>query len=707
MKKYITITLFTVLTATISFSQNIPEFENARNIITENFNKSESSFPILTNIDNYFIIDNGDYLLSRNNTESEYAILASTNEMISDFTLKTAIKIGPSSIKKASAGILIKAQSSGRGALVFEINRKGEFRIKELQNNNTYKYLSGKNSNEGWVKNKDIRGQDQFNSIEIRCKENTYDIYVNNKFITTLFSSSFKSGRMGIVIGKDAKARIAYYNIDVPADSENNLVNEYINDLNTENLSNRIKELESEKITLKNTKKRLVREIELLKNDNQVVKLEKKLVESNIKIDSINKIVSDLNKDLELSNNLLDEERKNLSASNTQLEKSNNMIVTLNTEKFELKSKITELDNSIKELKKSKLELQSDLESKQIRLENQIEINKDLNNTKSILQNNNDVELEKNKKLNSEITNLKNKISSSNTKLKNAENDLKNLNKKLSNTNDKLENLKQKNNNLQEKIISINNKVFDLDSEITSLKSKLEKEKSSSISVEKNLKEKISSKSKELNSLNSKISRLNNEISSLKNKYKPHEKLDNQNKKLIKSVSRKESKIDSLVIKISNLEKYVQELENKNNLLTSLDKQNSEKIDLYTSTINDLKAKVENMKSVLIYKGFSEKNIKSEDIKANKIVKNVNNSKESTFKNNIDQNNVVYSVQIATFGEKVSDEYFNGITDIFIIESGNDTYQYMSGKFKSSNNALEYKNKLISLGYIDAFVVKL
>ena len=478
MKKYIIITLFAVVTSTISFAQNIPKFENVRNIITENFNKSESSFPILTNIDNYFIIDNGDYLLSRNNTESEYAILASSNEMISDFILKTAIKIGPSSIKRSSAGVLIKAQPSGRGALVFEINRKAEFRIKELQNNNTYKYLSGKNSNEGWVKNKDIKGQDQFNSIEIRCKENTYDIYVNNKFIITLFSSSFKSGRMGIVIGKDAKARVAYYNIDVPANSENNLVNEYINDLNTENLSNRIKELESEKITLNNTKKRLEKEIELLKNDNQLVKLEKKLEKSNFKLDSINKIVSDLNKDLELSNNLLDEERKNLSASNTQLEKSNNMIVTLNTEKFELKSKITELDNSIKELKKSKLELQSDLESKQIRLENQIEINKDLNNTKSILQNNNDVELEKNKKLNTEITNLKNKISSSDTKLKNAEYDLKNLNNKLSNTNDELESLKQKNNNLQEKIVSINNKVSDFESEITSLKSKSLKKKS-------------------------------------------------------------------------------------------------------------------------------------------------------------------------------------------------------------------------------------
>ena len=60
---------------------------------------------------------------------------------------------------------------------------------------------------------------------------------------------------MGIVIGKDAAKKPCTINIDVPADTENNLVNEYINDLNTENLSNRIKQLESEKITLIRTLK--------------------------------------------------------------------------------------------------------------------------------------------------------------------------------------------------------------------------------------------------------------------------------------------------------------------------------------------------------------------------------------------------------------------------------------------------------------------
>ena len=172
MKKLISTTLFTILFSAIAFSQNITEFENVTNLITEDFTNAETAFPILTSVDNYFIIDNGDYLLSRNNTESEYAIIVSATQQVSDFVLKTAIKLGPSSNKKASCGIIIKSQTTGSGALIFEINRKGEYRIKELLVTNTYKYLSGKTSNDGWVRNKIIKKQDEFNSIKILNKEN-------------------------------------------------------------------------------------------------------------------------------------------------------------------------------------------------------------------------------------------------------------------------------------------------------------------------------------------------------------------------------------------------------------------------------------------------------------------------------------------------------------------------------------------------------
>ena len=103
-----------------------------------------------------------------------------------------------------------------------------------------------------------------------------------------------------------------YYHLDVPIDTENNLIKEHMNDFNIENLTNKVKQLESEKVTLSNTNTRLEKEIKLLKNNNFNI-IEKELENSKNRIDSLSKIISELNDDLEVSNNLLSKERKNLT----------------------------------------------------------------------------------------------------------------------------------------------------------------------------------------------------------------------------------------------------------------------------------------------------------------------------------------------------------------------------------------------------------
>ena len=86
----------------------------------------------MTNMDNYFIIDNGDYLLSRNNEKTEYAIIAQEIEC-SNFILETSIRIGPSKNNNASLGIILKAQENGNSAIIFEINRKINIELKNIQ----------------------------------------------------------------------------------------------------------------------------------------------------------------------------------------------------------------------------------------------------------------------------------------------------------------------------------------------------------------------------------------------------------------------------------------------------------------------------------------------------------------------------------------------------------------------------------------------
>ena len=705
MKKYLTIALVSFVFSNNIIAQNIEDLESVKNLLKEDFSDNQTNFPILTTVDNYFIIDNGDYLLSRNNTESEYAILATTEQNISDFSMKTAIKLGPSPNKRSSAGVLIKAQTNGTGALVFELNRKGEYRIKELLINKTYKYLSGKTSNEGWVKNREVKGQDEFNAIEIKCKDNVYDIYVNNKFITTLFTPSLYSGKMGIIIGRDTKARIAYYYLDVAATTNNNLIKEHIDDFTVVNLSNKLKQLESENTTLQNSNERLERENKSLKNDNTLKITNTKLQKSEKSVDSLNVIITANTIYLENTINHLTEERSNLTQLKAELNKGNKMISEFSSTKKELTTKISVLTTEITTLSDQIDNLNTEITSTTNRLESQKELNKDLNNT--------------NKKITEEKLVLNNQLSTTTSNLNNKGTQLSSLKTKntslsteIKKVNAKVELLKSQLNTTEKTEYSLNTKINDLKTELSDLEAKLNKQRSYSTKNYNKLKEDISEKEKEITSLNTQLSVTKKELSHLTNKYQSYSKLENSNTELKSSLSNKEANITTLSEKLKNLKTRTEELSSTNEKLNLSETKKSEEILLLTSTVEELYTKVENMKKVLIYKGFVQAGIDSETVTTTKVENKKNTTtttkkKKSVNKKITSNENVTYTVQIATYGVKVPLNQFRGLNDVFCRDSKNETFLYMSGKFEDSNEAIEHRNKLVKQGYNNAFIVKL
>ena len=121
--------LVLMLAFTNMTAQQISSEKYNTHLIHEDFNSVKNTFKIITTTDNYFIVDNGDYLMSWNNEQSEYAVIAKESN-VSDFILETVIKIGPSN-NNSSIGIILKAQENGKGAIIFEINKKREYRIKK------------------------------------------------------------------------------------------------------------------------------------------------------------------------------------------------------------------------------------------------------------------------------------------------------------------------------------------------------------------------------------------------------------------------------------------------------------------------------------------------------------------------------------------------------------------------------------------------
>ena len=110
MKTIFTTLLLSVSLITNGIAQQISSDGYNHTEIHEDFSQEGEYFKIVTTTDNYFIIDKGDYLLSRNNNESEYAIIANKSS-VSNFILKTAVRLGPSKNKKSSIGLLFDMAS--------------------------------------------------------------------------------------------------------------------------------------------------------------------------------------------------------------------------------------------------------------------------------------------------------------------------------------------------------------------------------------------------------------------------------------------------------------------------------------------------------------------------------------------------------------------------------------------------------------------
>ena len=83
--KIIVIIIF--LSSNIISAQEILVDDFTNQIVHENFYEKTDVFPIQKSGENFFIIDDNEYLVSRNNSNSEYAIILES-DLISNFFFK-------------------------------------------------------------------------------------------------------------------------------------------------------------------------------------------------------------------------------------------------------------------------------------------------------------------------------------------------------------------------------------------------------------------------------------------------------------------------------------------------------------------------------------------------------------------------------------------------------------------------------------------
>ena len=188
-----------------SYSQTIQKSEFTIELLNEDFESENNYFPTTTDYDTYLLVDNGDYLISRNINKSQFIKLNIGD--VKDYSLETSIRIGPS--KNSSSGIVLCANE--KNMLVFEINGKREYRIFKSYNDEI-KFLTDEKNN-GWVKTKKLKRADRINKISVLKSGNNFEFYFNEYFILSKTIAFENSELMGIHINGNSKARYGFFKL--------------------------------------------------------------------------------------------------------------------------------------------------------------------------------------------------------------------------------------------------------------------------------------------------------------------------------------------------------------------------------------------------------------------------------------------------------------------------------------------------------------
>ncbi|MDG1348115.1 MAG: hypothetical protein P8P67_00200 [Flavobacteriales bacterium] len=725
MKHFISTTLLfiTILSSSLN-AQQISATAYNKTVIHEDFNQEGDFFPIVTTTDNYFILDKGDYLLSRNNEDSEYAIIAN-NSSTSDFNLKTAVRIGPSNNKKASIGIIVKAQQDGKGAIIFEINKKGEYRIKQLLGD-TYKTLSGLSKHEGWVKNKTINGVDEHNFVEIRTENNIYDVYVNSDYLTTFFVPDYTSGACGLIISPETKARISYYYLNTKG--ENNTVASYVNE-NTPSINATIEELNKKIATLEknnatlnnlNTEARTNQEEQISSLNKKNTDAAAVTIEQEQKIASLNRTITDLK----------NKASKAEALANTIAE-NESLITILTIEKDALTTEINSLTSNSTSLNTKNAELAA------VTIEQEKEINNLINSATST--NSSIAKLETtNKELTAKVTSLTNKnaelasvtieqekevsaLSTTISSLNSSKTDALANNKQLSK---KIEALKQQitleksvstalTNDLNKANKSSKTNNTKLSAEVKTLKTESNKLKKVNATLTIDLSAEKSAHSKTKNGLSKSISTKVAEIKALEAQLSTNSqqlKSAKKNGALAKECAKNAASLTAELKKANKEITALQNIKNKhddvvNNLNSELSLLKAKQLELNADALalnkklSNLETTNTELKELFILKDFEVNGVKPSEL----------TKQTSTYvaPKEIKGNKKIYAVQFGVYMQVQPYSTLKGMDEVWYETTEHGTYVYLSGQFKSPQEATAHKNSLASLGYPNAFVVTL
>ena len=306
-------------------------------LLEESFNELNDIWPVITNDDNFFVFDKGEYFMNRTKTETPYAIMANWQNDLNSFSLHTSLMLGPAESSYQTLGLIFRASNDGQSALICDINKSHRFRIRQLRNG-TYHVITSEGK-DGWIKNNVIKGINEYNDINIKTNGSDHDIFINGSLVYSFRIENLEAGSFGILIGPETKGRIDYLNIyadELYRDkSKIYLSDDEIRDLITENDNLKIKleqsldaralELENAIRILENQLKTMRLVNEQLDKENSQYAIIKSAIDTNqvdLLIDLSHKVINKTleNRQLKIENKLMTDSLKSVKMNFENLE---------------------------------------------------------------------------------------------------------------------------------------------------------------------------------------------------------------------------------------------------------------------------------------------------------------------------------------------------------------------------------------------------
>lgn len=180
----------------------------------DNFQKLDSVWAQQSTVDNFFIGSSEGFEVWRKSKRTGFFIFPIKVQEFRIFEASLQFVFDGKGSAENSAGLVLQAQPDGAGALIVEVNRKKQFRIRRAA---SHRIMPVNEPNGGWRKpSKKIKGD--LVALSVKTNDKVYDVYINGIYVHSFTEIEYSKGWIGLYVGPESK--VIYKKISVKIDDE-------------------------------------------------------------------------------------------------------------------------------------------------------------------------------------------------------------------------------------------------------------------------------------------------------------------------------------------------------------------------------------------------------------------------------------------------------------------------------------------------------